>query len=96
MIHNSEPDSLFDKSNISEEYSAHQTSPPVLLLKMPLIPFWRTSLDLLEENTIDDTTLLAGTVCCVRKKEKKIDLKHEENYITMRNKNYQQEFGIYI
>ena len=26
MIHKSEPDSLFDKSNISEEYSAHSTS----------------------------------------------------------------------
>ena len=47
MTHNSRLTSRFDKSKISEEYSSHPTSPPDLLLKMPLIPFWRTSLDLL-------------------------------------------------
>ena len=96
MIHNSRPTSLFDKSKISEEYSSHPTSPPDLLLKMPLIPFWRTSLDLLEENRIEETTLVAGTVCCLRKVEKIIYLKSEDNYMTMRNRDYDQAFGIYV
>ena len=96
MIHNSRPTSLFDKSTIAEKYSSHTTSPPDLLLKMPLIPFWRTSLDLLEENTTEDTTMRDGTVCCARKAEKKIHLKCEDNYMTMRNRDYDQAFGIYV
>ena len=92
MIHNSRPTSLFDKSKISEEYSSHPTSPPDLLLKMPLIPFWITSLDLLEENKVEDTTLVV--VCRARKMEEKIYLESENNYMTMRN--YEQDSGIYV
>ena len=63
---------------------------------MPLILFWRTALDLLEVNKIEDTTMKSGTVSFVRKLEKKIDLKSEDNYMTMRNRNYEQEFCIYF
>ena len=92
MIHNSKPTSQFDKSKIAEDYSSHPTSPPDLLLKIPIIPFWRTSFDLLEENYVEDTTLTGGTVYCV----KKVDTKIDNNYMSRRKRNFEEEIVIYV
>jgi hypothetical protein len=51
---------------------------------------------LLEKNKLEDTTLRAETVCHARKMDEKVYFKSENNYMTMRNRHFEEEIVIYV
>ena len=95
LNHNLIPNSESNISKITEEYSWTPTSPPDILLGMPLIPFWKTSLDLLSLKKNEDATMRIRNTHSLRMIMKKT-LHSEDNYMTMKNKNIEEEIVIYV
>ena len=96
LKHKSTPSSKLDTSKITDQYPPTPNSPPDLLLKMPLIPFWKTSLDLLSLRNIEDPSLRVENIPFSREAVRNMDLHIENNYMTMKNKNNEEENVIYI
>ena len=100
---------LFDKTLNPKMNSQTLTSPTDLLLKMPLIPFWRTSLDIIEdveEKKYEDTTLRVETLSKSkqvaltnflgnREITRKTGLDNEDNYLTMKEKYPENEYVMF-
>ena len=106
MIQKSNPSVQFDKTLNPKINFQTPTSPPDLLLNMPLIPFWRTSLDIIEdveEKKYEDTTLRVETLSKSkqvaltnflgnREITRKTGLDNEDNYLTMKEKYPENEY----